>query len=515
MKLIIKIILLVITNIMTLKSDEILITIQRESCFTCKSQLLDEVIKTVKIYQPKTPFHLVITDITKKQVNYYKKQIDSTFSNVDIIYDTTKLYKKKYNVVEAIEYIINKNNNIVKFVDPNKFLQTFYEKNNNYDTINSVDLNINHLPNSNITNIKFKSFDSIKLEQDFDFLTFTNTFSSNGKILFYDDITNKIGIIKISSNYETKSLSLDDYVINNLKLIDSISYFSRFTNSTKLIRFHSFLNKKDKEDFIVFSILDTFEVVKNTRLDFIKPIYKYFILSFNQNGFKKIEEFFLPSGYTIFGKQQIGYKDGYYYINVFDSKYQHRKHNEIKDTTYLILITDNKQVVSKKSFKDIEELSNINYSVFFNQNIYQNDANLYFVGIENNVFLEVKNNIFNKIMYNKDGIIKSIFDSNNIENKNIYLEGTPHKNKTGFVLMNVFKHNDENYFLFRNHNIKENINNYNLEIYNIKDELIYSYELYLNINLQNISFQVINFKMYLIIYSENSIYIGELLKFGK
>jgi|GEM_PF-5747588 len=483
-------------------SQEVIISVNRASCISCKSLLITESINKSKLLLPDYKVNLLITNINKKQKIYLEKEILSLFKDVNTIYDIDNQYKTKYNLKESIEYLVVNANQLHRFIDVDKF----------YDSIPKIPKLTQKQQNVNLNiNIK-KTLDSILLDESFDYVELQSPYLFKNNLYFYDKVLMNIGIVNLKDNKRKLNLSLSDFISKNIPTIDTNEFNKYFGITTNKIRFYSFFQKDNNTNlFFVYEVLkDKKEIIIRGNVINV-PDYEYYESEVSQDSIINTQIFELPDRYTLRGRKQITYQNGSYILNVFDRNYHHTKHDLVKDTTNIIVSINKNKVESLLTYNNAEVISKSQYGLIFFQDIYQTEDNINIVGLENNLFLQYKDSKLTTFLNNKEGILREIIDSANSSDKNIYFSGIPYKIKNKIYFLDYTNFKNYHIFLFKdNNNSSDSEKKYIFQIYK-NDELINEKKINIDNNIEGIAYLLSNTNsLYLVFTSEEYLYYMEL-----
>lgn len=424
------IVILFFVSIFQLKGNEtknLYVAIDVNSCFTCKAGLVDIVFKNNGLKANFKP-SLLITNITSKQLKYYRKEIEKVFDDivVDIKYDTVSKYKNLFKIIYPLEFIVtDKYDNMqAKFNEYNKFA----------DYANNL--------------YKYKKV----LMFDDEFHVFKSSINVNKDILsVYDQISKKINMINLNT-LSKKVIDFEDLIkqndIDNNIEIDSILK----------------QNKLDKYRFLAFGQGDINGAVYFSKIHNIKNLndrlqiqYNYYIYDINTNKMTNIP---LGDRYIPHANNEIMGVNGSLYMAVYDKKYKHNVHDAVKDTTSIFIEYDLKKNLLNKTitYKIADSLAKKKFSLFFNPTYSANmKGETAFFNSGNNIYVKLFDHKIQKLLNPTEELL-SLYKAQINMNKDLYLEGALFVRNSFYLPIQVLLDNNSETIVLINEYVDLNSN---------------------------------------------------------
>lgn len=489
-------IFLFFTSNSQLISKNYLLALHRGYCISCKALLIDEIYRNIRSKDANTKIQMVITNLNNKQKKYVEKELKSIYKNYEIIYDVDKYYKNKYDLSGPFQIVEITDDTFVKYDGYDDFMK----KTTKLTDFKPIEKNTNKL-----VNLDLKSIDSIIIDDDFEFVDIQTTYLYNNSLAFYDKILNHLGIYDLKSKTKIK-LSLEDYVFKNQKILDSLEFDKHFDAKIKKVRFHSFINKNDNNVYLFYSIITSIRMSNGRSI----PEYSFYEVCINNSTFISNKQVFLPKNYFMNGVENVGYQNDYTILGVYDNRYNHLKHNEVKDSTNIIIGIKDTLIKSFLTYSHADKIGNTEYGLFFFQFLYHIDKEIFAISPYNNLFLKMNDSKLETFLSKPKGILKTIVDTHSVIDKKQFLNGDPYKIKLDYSFLE-FSHNKLlNCDLFLFVKPTEDINKkFLIQIYS---ENYFIKELEFNIDFEFTKSFLISNKdsSYIIFACENKTYIMEL-----
>jgi hypothetical protein len=396
---------------------------------------------------------LVVTGITGKQLKFYRPDIEEIYSDMVIIYDTTNRYKNEYGINHRFEFVYTDQNDkmIYKSAEINNFLRYVYKTNNRQDELSALDsmkIDLSMDKNQackvdnqslrkkessetyNKTNSKYVITDSLSNDSDFMLIEPGRSVYTLGEYYVFD---NKLQVIyELGRDKKLKaSLRLEDYIDKISPGIEKEWLKHRYKGRYHIINFHNFVKGSNPVEAVI-SIYDSSAFYMSNGDTVYYPVYKHLICNVN-GSLENIREFNIPDRFILFGAEDIVYSKGRYIYTVFDRKYHHTRHEQVKDSSFLLISSnkDGKAYEPILTYREAESKSQKTFSVYFESYLYNSGDSVFIVNPANGLF-ELYNKDF-KTFLKPYGKLKSYIDSTNLGNKFRYLEGEPFDRRSKWI----------------------------------------------------------------------------------